>query len=177
MLTDEQMHERMRKGWRLGRPFTPCGTGSLPKATENVRKWLPEVCARRGIRSVCDAGAGDLQWRLDMVWDVAYRAFDLIPRHPDVSQIDITREALPACDAILCRMVLNHLDPERVALALGLFRGSAQYLFATQFDRERVRNPAPSVAWLDLREYLGDPLESADDGGGGGFTLALWQFG
>ena len=174
MLTDEQMHERMVRGWRMGRPFTDCGNGSLPDATANVRLWLPKVCARRGITTVCDAGAGDLQWMQGMTWDVDYRPYDLIPRHAAVRQADITRDALPTCDAILCRMVLNHLDAPRVGMALEPFKRSAKYLIATQFNGEDLPQRSPQFTRLDLRKWLGPPLEWVHDGREDACTLALW---
>jgi len=178
MLNDEEMHARMAKGWRMGRPFTVCGNGSTLASTANVRGWLPGVCVRHGIRSVCDAGAGDLSWIRHMVWDVQYRPFDLIRWKEGVTQIDFTREALPPCDLILCRMVLNHLDDERIAMALRLFRQSGKYLAATQFHREHFSGP---FSRLDLREGpydLGNPLEWVADSAGPsahGCKLALWR--
>lgn len=175
MLSDEEMHERMRKGWRAGlKDGTVCGNGSTMAHTANIRQWLPEVCDRYGIKSVCDAGAGDLHWIGKVQWNVDYRPFDLIPRRPEVQKIDVTREALPACDAVLCRMVLNHLDSERVQMALGLFRHSARYLFATQFNGEDLPQRSPQFTRLDLRCYLGDPLESVQDGAEDICSLALW---
>ena len=174
MLTDEQMLERMRNGWRAGRPFTVCGNGSLPDATAVIRGWLPEMCTRRGIRSVVDAGAGDLKWSVGMKWDVRYQPFDLIPRRPEVKHADITRDVLPPCDAILCRMVLNHLDGARVDMALERFRQSARYLIATQFNGENLPQNSPQFMRLDLRGRLGEPLESVRDGREEACRLALW---
>lgn len=176
MLSDQAMRDRMRNGWRAGRPHTTCGNGSLADATANVRAWLPKVCARRGITTVCDAGAGDLHWRQDMQWDVDYRPFDLFPRHPDVRELDITRDPLPTCDAILCRMVLNHLDAPRIGMALELFKKSAHYLFATQFNGEDLPQRSTQFMRLDLRKWLGDPLEWVHDGREDACTLALWMF-
>ena len=175
MLTDEEMHARMANGWLMGKPFTICGNGSLPDATEVIRGWLPSVCARRGITSVCDAGAGDLQWMVGMTWDVDYRPFDLIPRHSSVRQLDITTEPLPTCDAILCRMVLNHLDEARVGMALKLFRRSAQYLFATQFNGDDLPQNSSEFTRLDLRKWLGEPIDSVRDGREDACRLALWR--
>jgi hypothetical protein len=174
MLTDKEMHDRMANGWRAGQPFTACGNGSLPDATTNIRRWLPEICARRGIVTVCDAGAGDLQWMAGMTWDVDYRPFDLVSRHLLVTQRDITRDPLPTCDAILCRMVLNHLDEERVGMALTLFRRSTRHLFATQFNGEDLPQRSPQFTRLDLRQWLGEPLESVADGREEPCRLALW---
>jgi len=179
MLTDEEMYERMANGWRAGRPETVCGNGSMLENTVNIRQWLPILVQQYGIRRVCDAGAGDMYWLRHMNWAVQYRAFDLIVRDPAVTKIDITKEALPPCDAILCRMVLNHLvdGPERIQMALALFRQSAKYLIATQFDGPQ---PCRSKQFfrLDLRAEpfnLGAPLEAMQDGAEEACRLALWN--
>jgi hypothetical protein len=179
MLSDEEMYERMRKGWRAGLPDgTVCGNGSTLAHTANVRRWLPRLVDRLGIVSVCDAGAGDLHWVKLTQWVVDYEAFDLIPRRPEVQQIDISTQQLPICDAILCRMVLNHLDEERIQMALHLFRLSARYLIATQFNGDDLPKRSPQFTRLDLRYApydLGEPLESVQDGAEGICSLAVWK--
>lgn len=175
MLSDWQMFERMHNGWTRGLPFTVCGNGSLPENTENVRRTLPEWCTKYRIRTVNDAGAGDLAWRRGMVWDVIYRPFDLIPREQSVTRIDITTETLPACDLILCRMVLNHLDAPRIDMAIERFRRAGTYLAATQFHGENLPQRSPQFMRLDLRGRLGEPLESVQDGPEPICSLALWK--
>lgn len=172
MLTDEQMLDRMRNGWRGGLPETSCGVGSTMSNTANVRTWLPDVCSRYRIRSVNDAGGGDMHWVKTVDWDVTYRAFDLVARVQGVAPFDITRFTLPYADAILCRHTLNHIF-ERVQQTLALFRKSgARYLLATQFDHQQIDHR--EFSRLDLREYLGDPFESVEDGGADGCRLAIW---
>ena len=164
MLSDEDMYNRMKKGWRGGRSnCTDCGQGSTIKNTRIISEWLPDMCKLLDIQSVCDAGAGDLHWIKHLKWDVDFKAFDLIPRHHNVEKLDITREALPKCDAIICRMVLNHLDDERIKMALELFRGSAKYLFATQFVQGGAQRTREFTR-LDLTKYLGEPIEMCTDG-------------
>jgi hypothetical protein len=178
MLSDEEMYARMAKGWRGGIPDgTICGQGSTRKHTRVVSEWLPVVCDKYGIKSVCDAGAGDLHWIRDVKWSVDYRPFDLIPRGDDVEKIDITTEVLPNCDAILCRMVLNHLvdgdDHGRVIDSIVNFRQSADYLIATNFVEGSDLDRA--FQRLDLRGHLGEPLESTIDGHAKGCRLSLWR--
>lgn len=180
MLSDEAMRKRMERGWNGGKSEkTRCGQGSLLRNTTNIRAWLPRMAEKYGIRSVCDAGAGDLHWMRLVEWGVDYSGFDLFPRHPDVRRLDITTERLPDCDAILCRMVLNHLwgdkgDATRVEMALDLFRQSGKYLFATQFDGPQPQR-SPQFKRLDLRAWLGEPLESCRDGHEPDCRLALWE--
>ncbi len=178
MLSDAAMLERMSKGWRAGQPETICGNGSLRSKTMKSRAWLPQVVARFGIASVCDAGAGDLHYIKGVDWKVDYRPFDLIPRDAAIEQIDITRKNMPACDAILCRMVLNHLDEPRILMALGQFKKSARYLIATQFNGEKLPQRSPQFTRLDLRHspyMLGEPLDSVQDGAEEICSLAIWR--
>lgn len=179
MLSDEAMFERMAKGWRGGIPDgTICGNGSTLAHTKNVREWLPRLVDQLGIRSICDAGAGDMHWISRVEWSVDYRPFDLIPRQREIERIDITTQALPECDAILCRMVLNHLDEERIQMALRQFRRSAVYLIATQFNGEDLPKRSPQFTRLDLRKEpynLGEPLESVQDGAESICSLAVWD--
>lgn len=172
-LSDEEMRARMVNGWRMGLPFTVCGNGSTLEATANVRKWLPMIVERYQIKSVVDAGAGDMAWLPHMQWRVAYQPFDLIPRSPEVAQLDITTELLPRADAILCRHVLNHLA-ERIEQALqNLLNSGSTYLIATQYDR----GPSYTKQFqrLDLREWLGEPLDSTPDTSDEFQRLAIWR--
>ena len=168
----EALVRRFSRGWGSGGKETRCGAGSTLASTAHIRPHLRALWDRYGVLSVCDAGAGDLNWirHVDLT-GLTYRAFDLVPRAEGVVELDITTEPLPACDLILCRAVLNHIEPERVRPALDLFKGSARYLLATQFS-------TPGKWWrdfaaYDLREFdLGEPLEALTDNPG---ELALWR--
>ena len=177
-LTDEQMYARMKNGWRGGlQDGTVCGGGSTMEATVAARKWLPDLMFFYDINSVCDAGAGDLHWQRRTHWKAEYTPFDLIPRMPEVTRLDICKETLPKADAILCRHVLNHLDSVRVAMAIERFRESgARYLIATQFDYT-VPGDTREFCRLDLRPLLGAYLEAIDDGGppDSNCKLAIWN--
>lgn len=176
MLTDEEMYALMHKGWKGGVSHgTKCGMGSVPEHSMNARAALAKWCKKYGIRTVNDAGAGDLAWKRGFEWDVEYRAFDLIPRHESVIRLDITQEVMPDADMILCRATFNHLDEGRVLAALGLFMESARYLAATQYDNG---DPEPGGRFwrLDLRRYLGDYIDSVQDLNVPIAKLALWDF-
>lgn len=171
--TDDHLLRRMRKGWRGGLiDGTPCGNGSTLNATQSIRQGLPKRVERYGIRSVCDAGAGDLHWVHLVEWQVNYQGFDLVPRVPGVTEIDITREVLPKCDAILCRHVLIHLDPARIEIAISNFRKASTYLFASQYDDAPAFDASKQFNPTDLRGLLGDPIDRIPDAGS---DLALWR--
>ncbi len=165
----------MREGWRGGLPHTVCGNGSTPARTANVRRALPEWCRKYRLRVVNDAGAGDMAWRRDMVWDVEYHPFDLFPREQAVRAWDITAEPLPECDLIVCRMVLIHLDEAQVNAAIGHFRASARYLAATTYVGANLPNRSPTFRRYDLTSLLGKPLERVQDGDEAWCELALWR--
>ena len=161
---------RFTSGWRAGLPLTACGSGSLPENTANARAALVRWCASYELNVVNDAGAGDLCWLHGTRLGVDYRAYDLVPRHPTVTALDVSTELMRPCDLIVCRWVLNHLDPERVDNALALFRRSGRYLAATQFDGGRR-----GLGHLDLRPQLGAYLDAVPDAGVPNCTLALWN--
>lgn len=167
----------MARGWSGGlNDGTPCGSGSRIASTESVRARLPDLAEGYGIRTVCDAGAGDLHWMKLVKWDVDYQPFDLQPRHWSVKKLDIRREALPACDLILCRWVLGHMNPENVLRTLELFRQSAKYLLATQHDVQHRIDAFDSYNhWnLTMEPFsLGEPLERIPDHKDS--TFSLWR--
>lgn len=158
----------MQRGWCGGGDETPCGSGSKLENTVSVRARLPDLVREYDIRKVCDAGAGDLSWMKHVEWDVEYQPLDLVPRGPSVQRLDIRKEALPVCDLILCRLVLNHINVEGVLAALALFKKSAKYLLATlhQTKIKAPYTPFESYNNWDLRAApfdLGEPLERIQD--------------
>ena len=173
---EDEFKRRMLKGWANGlHDKTQCGAGSTLANTESIRQMLPDLLLRYQIKTVCDAGAGDLHWRNSVELPAKIFSVDLVPRHPDVQELDITRQAVPPCDLILCRMVLNHMDAERVQSALALFKTSATYLLATQHPGENPAQSADYTKWnLALAPFsLGEPLESLRDCRD--FSLSLWR--
>jgi len=166
----------MEKGWRGGlSEGTPCGQSSMLRYTDNIRQWLPDVCRRYRIKSICDAGAGDLHWSKLVRWNgVQYRPFDVHIRHPNVEAIDITKDLLPECDAVLCRMVLNHLGTQRVTAALQNFSAVSTFLIATHFVKSN-EDKNREFTRLNLCEWLGEPLEMIKDGHERNCRLAIWE--
>lgn len=171
--TDAALEQRMRDGWGGGLvDGTPCGGGSTFASARSVAMALPGLVSRHGILFVCDAGAGDRHWIKHVDWDVAYRGYDLVPREKFVQKHDITNEVLPPCDLILCRHVLIHFDPQRIVRTLELFRKSAKYLLANQYDDAPPFDGSQQYNPTDLRPLLGEPIERLQDTGS---DLALWK--
>lgn len=155
LMTDQELLEKVRKGWNCKQ--TPCGTGSTIAETAQIRGHLPKIAERYGVRTVADAGAGDLHWLPLVEWDVEYQGFDLYPRHPDVTPFDITKEILPKVDLILCRHVLNHLSIRFSERAIENFKLSgSRYLLMTNCDNQ-------AAYWREFELDIGEPIRTFPD--------------
>lgn len=88
----------------------PCGCGSLFENTKVTRIMLSNIAKKYDIKTVADAGAGDLSWVHEVDWDVEYTPYDIRKWDPRIIEFDITKDVLPKADLIVCRHVLNHLD-------------------------------------------------------------------
>jgi hypothetical protein len=135
-MNDRELMQKVVKGWRSKE--TPCGAGSEMGNTTNVRLSLLEIIKKYKIKTVVDAGAGDLNWMKHVKWDVEYQGYDLYPRHESVIQFDLTKKILPKSDLILCRHVINHLSPAYAQKCIDNFQESgSKYLAVTNCDRQR----------------------------------------
>tara|TARA_Y100000004_G_C8954234_1_gene430029 strand:- start:1695 stop:2195 length:501 start_codon:yes stop_codon:yes gene_type:complete len=152
-MNDKELMEKVVKGWRSNE--TPCGAGSELENTKNVRKSLWLIIKKYKIKTVVDAGAGDLNWIKHMKWNVEYQGYDLYPRHESVIQFDLTKEILPKSDLILCRHVLNHLSPDYAQKCIDNFsKSGSKYLAVTNCDKQREMWQITGLelieTWLDF---------------------------
>jgi hypothetical protein len=175
---DKMQVKVMARGWTHGKAETPCGPGSMMARTENIRAVLPVWLERYQIKTLVDAGAGDMNWIKSMPMPgVEYKPFDIVVRDDAVSPIDITVQRLPKCDAILCRHVLNHLTEEQVLAALRLMKKVTNHLILTNMPGSDPRPRAfGHFIDYDLRVApfnLGEPLESVEDCKG--TWISLWE--
>ena len=125
---------KYRRGWRGGLPETPCGFGSRLSETAIQRAWLPDIIGRYAITSVADIGAGDLNWIKAVTLGCEYRAYDLVPRHPSVTEFNLLTDPCPQADLLLCLWVLNHFPPEMGVLGLNRLRSSGSKFLAMTWD-------------------------------------------
>lgn len=121
------------------------GTGSGSDATTRIRRELPAVFQRYGVRSVLDAPCGDLFWMKELLGTLdRYVGVDIVPElierntamygSSSVSFIcaDIAADPLPTADLILCRDCFIHLPTRMIRAALRNFRlTGARYLLLT----------------------------------------------
>jgi len=193
--------ERIERTNLWGAATSVSGLGSEDPATAAIRETLPGLLQRLGARSLLDAPCGDAGWIGRMRLGVAYTGIDIVPSliaannaraaHGDLNGrflvADITRDALPACDLILCRDCLVHLSFQNIARAISRFRASgAQFLLVTTFpewednsdcedgDWRALNMTKPPFDWPPPRELINERCEEGD-GGWRDKSLGLWR--
>jgi hypothetical protein len=126
---------------------TRSGEHSTLAATEVLRPALAQWLHEHGIRRLVDAGCGDFNWMRMVALDglALYVGYDIVPEIIARNQQlygdrrghlfalgDIARTPIAACDAIVCRNVLEGLSEADRTRALHNFRASgARWLLAT----------------------------------------------
>ncbi|MEO5819980.1 MAG: class I SAM-dependent methyltransferase [Vicinamibacteraceae bacterium] len=151
------------------------------------------------IRVLLDAACGDFNWAAPVADHVErYIGVDVVPaliaanrtRHGgpgrEFLRRDLTREPLPAVDAVLCRDCLVHFSFADAHAALAnLRRTGARYLIATTFV-DRPRNAEARTGWwrvlnLEAPPFgFPPPMRVIDErclGGAGGYRdkrLGIW---
>ncbi|HEX4209398.1 MAG TPA: class I SAM-dependent methyltransferase [Candidatus Binataceae bacterium] len=121
------------------------GTGSTLELSAALREQLPEILAELEAESLLDAGCGDFNWLKTVdLGGVKYIGIDVVAElirsnaelYGCAARVfmtaDITRDRLPAADAVLCRHCLIHLSNRQVRSALrNLAATGAKYLLAS----------------------------------------------
>ncbi|MBF0176721.1 MAG: hypothetical protein HQL63_07730 [Magnetococcales bacterium] len=178
--------------WASGE--TRSGPGSAPRVTATLRDSLTTLWRELSVRTVVDAGCGDLLWLEAITVDLGlYLGFDLVEalvvnnrvfygarKNHFFNTADITRDVLPQGDLLLCRNTLTHLSNSLVQAALAHFWASgSRYLLATTFPG--ANNADIEVGhWrkVDLTASpfsLPPPLQMVQDGDGkNGCFQGLW---
>lgn len=176
------------------------GLGSELDATQHLRAAVPALLATLGATSLLDVPCGEFGWlnQADLE-GIAYTGADIVealvarntaryagPRRRFL-HLDITRDALPVADVVLCRDCLVHLSYANIALAFEQIRLSgSRYLLTTTFPQQDENEEIQDGDWraLNLQRApfnFGPPLAQIVEGcteGGGTYsdkTLALWR--
>ncbi|MEM9054263.1 MAG: class I SAM-dependent methyltransferase [Pseudomonadota bacterium] len=140
------------------------GPGSTLAVTELAREGLLAAFSDLDITSLCDAPCGDGTWIFEITADLdQYYGVDIVKELIDLNQQrdlpdnhtffhrDITTEALPKADAILCRDCLVHLSLELALSALQNFAASgAKYLITTTFPSLQTNIDARVGSWRPI---------------------------
>ena len=192
--------ERIAQTNLWGAATSASGLGSETAATAAIREALPGLLQRLGARSLLDAPCGDAGWIMDCVQGLDYTGVDIVPSLIEANDLrarrieitarfltaDITRDALPGADVILCRDCLVHLSFDNTRRAVARFRASgARWLLTTTFPEWEINSDCEDGDWRALnmqRAPFGWPTpvelinERCDEGAGGwrDKSLGLW---
>jgi hypothetical protein len=148
-----------------GAPESTSGLGSELDATTVLRAELPRILQKLGVTSLLDAPCGDAGWINRVELGVRYVGIDIVPAL--VAQLqaraatgeikgeyhlaDITADALPLCDAVLCRDCLIHLSFANIERAVANFRKcGATWLIATTFPEWQTNADCEDGDWRAL---------------------------
>ncbi len=144
------------------------GPGSCVAQTQELRERLPLLLEHLGVESLLDAPCGDLNWMQHVRLGVKeYIGVDILGEiiaanqwrhasaHRRFQRADVTRDALPRADAILCRDLLSHLAFADVFRTLANFKASgATYLVTSTFTRPRPNRDTAGGEWRTLNLTL-----------------------
>lgn len=193
--------ERIERTNLWGAASSVSGLGSEDVATAAIREALPPLLHRLGARSLLDAPCGDAGWIGRIGLDLDYVGIDIVPSLIEANNqrvargelagrflvADITRDALPRADLILCRDCLVHLSFQNIARVVARFRESgAQFLLVTTFpecednhdcedgDWRALNMARAPFNWSGPRELINERCEEGD-GGWRDKSLGLWR--
>ncbi len=173
---------------------TRSGSGSTEPATAALKPAFSRLLADLEIRSLLDAGCGDMNWITAATGMLdSYSGVDIVEalvtqnmrlfgqrRGHFFTTADITRDPLPRVDAVLCRHVLTHLPTAEIQRALKNFAAcGARWLIATTYESADNTETKPGH-WrrLDLERApfcLPAPVQYLADGNG--CRLGVWRIG
>ncbi len=153
-------------GW--GDPESVSGRGSTLAHTAVIRRELPALLAALGARSLLDAPCGDFNWMRHVdLGGVEYFGADVVAElvarnrrehgRPGRTFVvaDLTRDRLPAADAVLCRDCFIHLSLRDIRRAVVNFkRSGARYLLATTHARVGEYEDIPTGGWRSVNLQL-----------------------
>ena len=184
-----------------GAATSASGLGSEDEATGVLQAALPTLLSELGISSLLDAPCGDARWIGQASLNVDYVGVDIVPELVEAARAyaahsalnrrflraDITADALPRVDAVLCRDCLVHLSFDNIARALDNFaRSGATWLVTTTFPDWMTNADIEDGDWRPLN-FMRSPFdwpepfrllnEGCDEADGGyrDKSLGVWR--
>jgi SAM-dependent methyltransferase len=166
-----------------GNPESLSGDGSTVEYTENIRKELPAIFEKLGVRSLLDAPCGDYNWFrfVPRSENIRYTGGDIVEnlilrnkekyenQNTTFIHLDIMKDSLPQVDFWLCRDVLFHFSNKDIFLTLNNFLKSRIPYLMTSSHTECQQNTdilTGSFRLLNLERPPFDfppPILSVDD--------------
>ncbi|MEM9717227.1 MAG: class I SAM-dependent methyltransferase [Pseudomonadota bacterium] len=132
-----------------GEANTPSGMGSTLYNTTIIRKELPHVIKKYGVKTFLDAPCGDFNWmeHVALPKDVSYIGCDIVPdlisdlsarygaQNRTFHELDIVSGEAPEADMWMCRDALFHLTLEDGVKCLkNVSKARIQYFLSTTYE-------------------------------------------
>jgi hypothetical protein len=190
----EGIFGRIYRGNEWGDRESVSGAGSNEAATRAVRRELPLLLQRYGIRSLLDAPCGDFRWMrevvgaldryigVDIVADLIERNTRFYATHRvSFLRADIATDPLPTADLILCRDCFIHLPTRLIHRTLRNFQTTgARYLLLTNDGNAEPYHDIPIGSFRRINFtrppfLLGEPTETISESASGDRQLCLWR--
>lgn len=194
--------ERIHATNLWGAATSVSGLGSESAATTALAAALPPLLRELNVTSLLDAPCGDAGWIHRIGSSLRYTGVDIVPAlvaglqcraaAGDLSGTyllaDITCDALPCADAVLCRDGLVHLSLRNIRRAIdNMRRSGATWLITTTFSELETNRDCDDGDWraLNLRRppfdwpephALLDEQCTEADGGYRDKSLGVWRF-
>jgi hypothetical protein len=145
-------------------PETRSGTGSSLDSTRVLREKLPDALRKLGTRVLLDAPCGDFTWmeHVDLT-GIDYIGADIVrsiiesnrmdygSEGRDFIELDLTRDALPNADVLLCRDCLVHLSYANIArLFTNVCRSKIRFILMTAFPGRGDNKDVDDGDWRPL---------------------------
>jgi SAM-dependent methyltransferase len=152
--------------WQDGESMS--GRGSTLARTTAIMAQLPLLLQDLNVKTLLDAGCGDFNWMNHVsLAGINYIGIDVVPElmarnrrlyakeRRTFAVMDITRDRLPAADAILCRECFIHLSLRNIQAALGNFKKTgATHLLCTTHPAVNANTDCPDGGWRSLNLQL-----------------------
>ncbi|TAK53891.1 MAG: class I SAM-dependent methyltransferase [Bacteroidetes bacterium] len=158
---------RIYKRHIWGNRETVSGAGSTIESTSNVRRELPILLKELGAKSLLDIPCGDFHWFQEINFELEkYIGADIVGELIELNArryagkrisficLDITKDALPSADVLLCRDCLVHLSTRNILRVVRNIKStSARYLITTTFPdvKENIDVPTGSFRPINLQ--------------------------
>ena len=141
-----------------------CGETSGIEQTRVIRDFLQKVCKKYEINTILDIPCGDFVWMNEVDLNgITYIGADIVPEmiqsnqekyareKVDFKVLDITSDALPASDLIICRDCLVHLSFNDIHKAIrNIINSGSKFLLCTSFIENRFNYDIVCGDWRTL---------------------------
>jgi len=170
------------------------GPGSALARTQVIREKLPSLIRKIGVESLLDVACGDFNWLQHADLSILrYIGADVVPEIIELNRcryaskfrtfevLDITRDVLPASDAILCRDCLIHLSFAHIHDALSNFKKSeCKFLMTTTHTSVKKNRDIASGGWRSVNLTIPpfsfpQPIDVIVENPDTGKCLGLWR--